>query len=44
MQPYCPKTKGLLKAYNDCIGKLVLHGPPAHAQVIEYVNDLISQE
>ena len=42
MEPYCHKTKGLLHAYNECIGKIMLHGPSAHAKVIEYVVDLIS--
>lgn len=44
MQPYCYKAKGLLRAYKDAVGDLVLHGPAAHAKVIEYVVDLISQE
>jgi hypothetical protein len=43
-KPHCHRTKGILKAYNDAIKVIKLHGPAAHAPVIEYVVDLISQE
>lgn len=35
--------KGVLKAYNDILPQIVLHGPAAHAPCIKFFVDLITK-